>query len=161
MVATIRYPVGHSTADWGFILSSAVSGGAPDGDVLYLFANKVIINKKSLDRTNFLSDRKARRLARGKKRFDVQAPSVWIPTRSMAELNTCNSYLEAWSVKAHAPVYLWIRTKFSGSWVYYDFPSVSGTMVDYLMGYVDNDTDILEQLFLKTIKFSNAYTGGS
>lgn len=161
MVATIRYPPGHSSADWGFILASAESSGVPDGDVVYMFANKVLINGASLDRTNYISDRKARRLARGKNKINVQAPSVWIPTHSMAELNTCNAYLTAWMAKGHAPIYLWIRTKFSGSWVYYDFPNVSGTMTDYLMGYLDKNQDILEQMFLKTIAFSNAYTGGT
>ena len=161
MVATIRYPVGHSSDDWGFILSSAESAGAPDGDVIYFFANKIKINKKSLDKTNYTSKRKARRLARGRRRYDIQAPSVWIPTRSMTELNACNAYLEAWAEDGHAPIYLWIRAKVSASWVYYDFPNVSGTMVDYLLGYVDVDDDDLSDMFLKSIKFSNAYTGGS
>jgi len=78
----------------------------------------------------------------------------------MTELNVCNLYLDNWMAKGHAPVYLWIRTKVSSSWVYYDFPNEAGTMVDYLMGYVDTDTDDLDQLFLKTIRFSNAYQGG-
>lgn len=161
MVLTIRYPAGHSSSDWGFIITSAESSGAPDGDGVYMFANKVIVNGNNLDRTNYLSDRKARRLARGKNKITVQAPSVWIPTHSMTELNACNAYISDWQDKSHAPVYLWIRTKVSGSWVYYDFPNVSGTMVDYLMGYVDKNNDVLEQMFLKTIHFSNAYTGGS
>ena len=161
LVATIRYPAGHSADDWGFIIASAQAAGVPDGDVVYMFANKVIINGSSLDRTNYLSDRKARRLARGKQKITVQAPSVWIPTHSMTELNACNAYLTAWMAKDHAPVYLWIRTKVSGSWVYYDFPSVTGAMTDYLMGYVDKNTDNLERMFLKTITFSNAYTGGA
>jgi len=29
------------------------------------------------------------------------------------------------------------------------------------MGYVDVDTDSLEQIFLKTLGFSNAYQGGT
>jgi len=161
MVATIRYPVGHSAADWGFVLASAQAAGIPDGNVLYMFANKIIINGASLDRTNYLSNRKARRLARGKNKISVQAPSVWIPTHSMTELNACNAYLNAWMAKNHAPIYLWIRTKVGASWVYYDFPTVSGSMVDYLMCYLDKNQDILERMFLKTMSLSNAYTGGA
>ena len=161
MVATIRYPAGHSSTDWGFILASAQAAGVPDGDVIYMFANKVTVNGVSLDKTNYFSNRKARRLARGRTKISVQAPSVWIPTRSMTELNACNAYLSDWQDKSHAPVYLWIRTKVASSWVYYDFPNVSGGMVDYLMGYVDKNSDVLGQLFLKTVHFSNAYTGGA
>ena len=161
MVATIRYPAGHTATDWGVIIASAESSGVNDGDVVYVFANKVIVNGVNLDKTNYFSNRKARRLARGKNKITVQIPSAWIPTHSMAELNTCNAYISDWQDKSHAPVYLWIRTKFSGSWVYYDFPSSTGSMVDYLMGYVDKNQDILEQMFLKSLTFSNAYTGGS
>jgi len=160
-MTTIRWPASHSADDWGFILSSGNAAGIPSGDVGYFFANKVRVNKKSLDKTNFTSKRKARKLKRGRKRIDVQAPSVWIPSRSMAQLNIINGYLEAWDQAGHAPIYLWIRTKVSSSWVYYDFPDVDGTMVDYLMGYVDVDDDDLDQVFLKSIKFSNAYTGGT
>ena len=161
MTATIRYPVGHSSADWALILADAEASGVPDGNVIYLFANEIKINKKSLDKTNYASKRKARKLKRGKKRIDVNAASVWIPTRSMTELNACNAYLETWDQEGHAPIYLWIRTKVSTSWVYYDFPDVDGSMVDYCMGYVDFDGDTLGEMFLKSMKFSNAYTGGS
>ena len=157
----IRYPVGHSSTDWGLVLSSGNAAGIPSGDVIYFLANKVKVNKKSLDKTNFTSKRKARRIARGKRKISVSAPSVWIPTRSMTELNACNAYLEAWAQDGHAPIYLWIRTKVVATWVWYHFPNVSGTMIDYLMGYVDVDGDDLDQLFLKSLAFSNAYTGGS
>ncbi len=160
-MTTIRYPVGHDSNDWGFILSSGNAAGIPSGDVIYLFANNVKVNKKSLDKTNYTSKRKARKLKRGKRKFNVQAPSCWIPTRSMTELNQCNAYLEAWDQAGHAPIYLWIRTGGPGSWVYYDFPDIEGNMVDYLMGYVDVDDDNLAEMFLKSIKFSNAYTGGT
>ena len=157
----IRYPVGHSSTDWGLILSSGNAAGIPSGDVIYLFANKVKVNKATLDKTNYTSNNKARRLARGKKKLNVSAPSVWVPTRSMTELNACNAYLNAWAQNGHAPIYLWIRTKVVATWVYYDFPDVDGSMVNYLMGYVDVDDDDLDQLFLKSLKFSNAYTGGT
>ena len=157
----IRYPVGHDSGDWGLILADEESAGAPAGNVVYLFANKVKVTKKAMDKTNYTSNRKARRLARGKIKIDVQAPSVWIPTRSMTELNACNAYINLWMAKDHAPIYLWIRTYVSASWVNYDFPDVDGTMVDYLMGYLDVNDDDLDALFLKSIKFSNAYTGGT
>lgn len=160
-MTTIRYPVGHSSADWGCILSSGNTAGIPSGDVIYLFANKVRVNGKSLDKTNRTTKRKARRLARGRTHDDVQIPSAWIPTRSMTELNACNAYIRAWRKEGHAPIYLWIRTKVSTSWVYYDFEDVDGNATNYLMGYIDMNSDDLDQVFLKSIKFSNAYTGGT
>lgn len=161
MAPTIRYPTGHSSNDWALILSSAVNEGAPDGDVVYLFANKVFINRRSQDKTTRSSNRKSRRLARGQVEINITAPRIWIPTRSVAELNTLNSYLSDWKDKDHAPIYIWIRAKYSGSWVWVDFPAVDGSMVDYLMGYLDYDNDELGQMFLKSLKFSNAYTGGA
>lgn len=161
MVLSIVYPAGHSSSDWGFIISAGISGGAPDSTAIFMFANKILVNKKRINKKHLKSNRGARQVPRAKIDIMVNAPSVWIPTHSMTELNACNNALETWSAKGHAPVYLWIRTKVSESWVYYDFPNVSGTMVDYLTGYVIMDEDELGPSFMKRIIFSHAYTGGA
>jgi hypothetical protein len=163
MVATIRYPSGHSADDWGLIISSAVAAGIPDGDVVYMFVNPGSYSDQrvSQDKTNRTSGRRARRRARGRVLVDARAHDVWIPSRSMTELNTLNGYLDSFMDKDHAPVYMWVRTKDAAAWVWKDFPDVDGNEVDYLMGYLDINRDVIGDAFLKTIKFSNAYQGGS
>ena len=159
MTLTIAYPPGHSSTDWGVIISDGENAGAPDDNAIYLFSKKVIRNKKTMDKTNLLSDRKAKRKARGKISINMNLPSIFIPTRSMTEVNLIGAKIDTWMAKGHAPIYMWIRTKVSGSWVYMDFPLQNGTQVDYLMGYIDSWTDDIDEFFLAKCMFSNAYEG--
>ena len=157
---TIIYPAGHSSTDWGVILSTTETAGAPSGSIIYLFTNKVVRPKISQDKTNLLSNRKAHRRARGKVKISVDLPSIFIPDRSIDSVNLISTYVDPLMAKNANPSFIWIRSKVAGVWKYMKFPSVTGTQVNYLMGYIEMWTDDISEFFMAKLKFGVAYTGG-
>jgi hypothetical protein len=136
----VKTTIAGSTS-YGITLSDAIASGAPDGNCVYLAAEKAKQMRQFLQKINQTANDYSYSTKDGKKKRQITIPkSIVVDTTggrtNTAELNAQVEQLEKWHDMGDASIYMWIYNFVDSDYVALGY--VSGAAVDYLKGAITN-----------------------